>query len=235
MKAWALVPARGGSKSIPNKNLVPVAGIPLIDYGVRAAQASRRFERIVCSTEDRHIAQAADRLGIETDWRPAKLADDETPVAEVAREFLNRQTSRPDVVALIQPTSPFLLPGHIEQLLDEMAKRSDANSGQTIARCPHNHHAWNQREVAEGTVRFAFAEERRRAYNKQKKPRFFVFGNLVATRPAALLAGESFFAEPSCGIEIEAPYDFDLDSRHDVDLAEALLKSGAVQLPHLQR
>jgi CMP-N,N'-diacetyllegionaminic acid synthase len=234
MKAWAFVPARGGSKSIPQKNLVRLGGIPLIEYGIRAAQASGRFERIVCSTEDRHIAEAAQKLGIEIDERPNELAGDDVSVADVAREFLTRQSSHPDVLALVQPTSPFLLPEQIAKLLDEMSARPDTNSGQTIAECPHNHHAWNQREIENKIVRFRFAEERSRAYNKQKKPKLFVFGNLVAVRPAALVAGASFFAEPSCYIEIERPYDFDLDCAQDVDLAEALLKSGAVQLPHLQ-
>ena len=68
---WAVVPARGGSKSIPRKNLLTLDGRPLLDYCVRAAQASRRFVRIFCSTDDSVIAARAHELGIEVDARPA--------------------------------------------------------------------------------------------------------------------------------------------------------------------
>lgn len=232
MSAWGFVPARGGSKSIPLKNLVPLAGVPLLDYGVRAGLASGRLERLVCSTDDERIAARARHLGIEVDRRPAGLAEDATPVADVAREFLGREGT-PDCLVLIQPTSPFLLPGHVRALLDAMARDREALSGQTVALCPHNHHAWNQREVAEGRVRFKFPRERQRGYNKQTKPSYYVFGNLIAVRPAALLQGEGFFVEPSAAVEIEAPYDFDLDGPGDLRVAEALIAAGAVRLPHM--
>jgi CMP-N-acetylneuraminic acid synthetase len=230
--AWALVPARGGSKSIPGKNLVAVAGVPLLDYGVRAAQASGRLARIVCSTDDDAIARRAEALGIEVDRRPAHLGTDAAAVADVARDFLARRGA-PDVLVLVQPTSPFLLPEHVAALLDAMAADPAARSGQTVTPCPHNHHAWNQREVAGGRVRFKFAAERAAAYNKQTKPRHFVFGNLVAARSAALLDGEAFFAEPSVAVEIPTPYDFDLDAPGDVAVAGALVRAGVVHLPHM--
>lgn len=224
--AWALVPARGGSKSIPKKNLAALGGRPMLDYGVMAAQASGRFARIVCSTDDGAIAERAQALGIEVDWRPAALATDEAAVADVVREFLGRQPQMPDILALIQPTSPFLLAAHVRELLDRMEADPEANSGQTVCPIPHNQHAWNQRVLEEGRVRFKFAEERRSAYNKQRKPKLYTFGNLVAVRPRALMAGADFFAEPSVAVEIAWPYNLDVDSADDLLLASALLQSG---------
>lgn len=234
---WALVPARGGSKSIPYKNLVLLAGLPLLDYGVRAVQASKRCVRIVGSTEDARIAERFGVLGVECDRRPSDLAADDTPVADVAREWLTRTraggVTLPDVLVLVQPTSPFLRPEDVSRLLDAVAARADARSGQTIVGCPHNAHAWNQRAFEDGLVRFVHAGERKRGYNKQGKPKHWLFGNLVAVRVAALLAGEDFFATPSTGVEIERPYDFDLDTATDLALAEALLAEGIVRLPHM--
>jgi len=228
---WALAPARGGSKSIPLKNLLPLAGVPLLDYGIRAAQASASVSRIICSTDDDQIAERARYLGIEVDRRPPHLAGDATPVAEVAIDFLARHGS-PKLLVLVQPTSPFLLPEHIDELIGRMLADSAARSGQTVAPCPHNHHAWNQREVAGGYVRFKFPEERRQAYNKQSKPNHYVFGNLIVVRPDALALGD-FFAEPSVAVDIPPPYDFDLDTASDVLVAEALLAAGAIRLPHM--
>jgi CMP-N,N'-diacetyllegionaminic acid synthase len=233
---WALVPARGGSKSIPHKNLVTLADRPLLDYGVRAAQASGRIDRIIGSTEDARIAERFRSLGVEVDDRAARLAADDTPVAEVALDMLKRLGGNrpPDILLLVQPTSPFLLPEHITALLRRMTDDKQARSGQTVSPCPHNHHAWNQRVLKDGRTGFVFAEERRRGYNKQAKPKHWVFGNLVGVRTWALLAGEGFFAEPSAAVEIAATYDFDLDTAEDVKVAEALLSGGVVDLPHMR-
>ncbi len=236
LRAWALVPARGGSQSIVGKNLVPLAGVPMLDYGVRAAIASARFERIVCSTDDAAIADRARHLGIAVQPRPAHLGGNEVAVAEVARDFLRRHDSDglPDVLALIQPTSPFIEPAQIRDLLDRMAADPEAQSGQTVCLPAHNYHAWNQRVVEGGRVRFHFRAERESAYNKQRKPKFHVFGNLVAVRPAALLKGKDFFAEPSAAVVIPWPYNLDVDGPDDVTLAEALLAAGVVRLSQMQ-
>lgn len=233
MRAWAFVPARGGSKSIPKKNLVRVAGIPLLDYGVRAMQASGCAERIICSTDDQEIADRALALGTEVARRPAYLSGDDVPVKEVVRQFLERD-GVPDLIFLVQPTSLFLIPDHVRLLLDAIVRNSHARSGQTVTVCPHNYHAWNQRKVIQNLASFCFPEERRNAYSKQLKPKHYVFGNLVGVRSAELLQGADFFTEPSAAIEIPFPYAFDLDTYDDLAMAEALILSGRVQLPHMK-
>lgn len=232
---WAVVPARGGSKSIPLKNLVPVAGRPLLDYGVTAAKASGVCDRIIGSTDDDRIAARFHELGVEVDRRPPALGGDDAPVAAVIRELLARREGASDfpwLIVLVQPTSPFLLPSHVEGLVRLMAAHREAKSGQTVAPCPHNHHAWNQREVADGMVRFVYEAERERAYNKQAKPQRWVFGNLLAVTATAVMTGESLFAVPSVAYPIESPYDFDLDAAADVKLATALAAAGLVELRH---
>lgn len=237
MRIWALIPARGGSKSIPLKNIAPLGGRPLMDYVVLASRAWGRFERIVCSTEEDAIAARAAELGVPVDQRPERLAADDTPVADVARDFIARSgpARAPDWLVLLQPTSPFVLPKHLEALAAAIRSSAGVNSAQTVAAVPHNHHAWNQRVVENGMAQFAMAEERARAHNKQLKPRHYVFGNLVAARVAVLMAGGDFFAPPSAAVEIERPYDLDVDDRNDLALAEAILARGLVRLDHLSQ
>lgn len=227
---WALVPARGGSKSIPKKNVVNLGGRPMMSWGIAATQAAACCTRIICSTDDEEIATVACEYGIEVDRRPSTLATDDAAVADVAREFLGRQETLPDILILVQPTSPFLLPDHITTLVERMTSRSDCNSGQTITPVAHNFHAWNQRVYESGEVHFKFAAERRAAFNKQSKPKLYCFGNLVAVRPAALMSGMDFFAEPSVGVEIVWPYNLDVDGPDDLRLAELLLQGGVVRL-----
>ena len=80
---------------------------------------------------------------------------------------------------------------------------------------------------------FRFAKERAEAYNKQRKPVLYKFGNLVAARSSTLMEGFPFFEPPSEGVEIVAPYDFDVDTQFDLGLAEALLGAAMIQLPHI--
>ena len=239
MKAWALVPARGGSKSIPLKNLLPLAGRPLLDYVVRAGQASGTLSRIICSTDADRIADRARGLGIEVDRRPAALATDEARVDDVARDFLVRErdagTSLPEVLVLLQPTSPFVQPQDIRGLLTLLEERPAAASVHNVYLVPHNLHAWNQRYVDDaGAVSFPFEAERGKSRNKQEKPMLFAFGNLIAARAEAILAGAGFYAKPSYALPINAPFAFDLDRQSDVGLAEAMIAAGLVEFGHLQ-
>lgn len=207
-----------------------LGGRPLIAFGIEAALRSSRFDRIICSTDDDEIADVAFKTGIEVDRRPATLATDEAAVADVARDFLARSDPKPDILVLVQPTSPFLTPKHICSLLDAMSADFECNSAQTITSVAHNAHAWNQRFFDHGRTGFVFENERLTAFNKQLKPKYFCFGNLVAARPRALFAGADFFAQPSIGIQIEWPYNFDLDVPSDLVLAEAILRAGLVDL-----
>src|SRR5687767_15997783 len=106
----ALVPARGGSKGIPGKNIRPLAGRTLLEYVARAAAESQVVDRVVLSTDDRAIADEGRRLGLDVPFlRPAPLAADDTPmlpVIEHAVESLELGGWSPEIIVLLQPTSP---------------------------------------------------------------------------------------------------------------------------------
>ncbi|MCB1853192.1 MAG: acylneuraminate cytidylyltransferase family protein [Gammaproteobacteria bacterium] len=233
-EAIGLVPARGGSKSVFHKNIHPLAGWPLLRYVVEAGKASR-LGRLFCSTDDETIAATASDCGAVMAIRPAELATDDAPVAAVIIDFLRRLQEReeklPWAVALLQPTSPFVLPEQIDHCLAALAADPHAQSVQTVALPPHNHHAFNQREISDGYVGFRFAHERKQAYNKQRKPKFYVFGNLVVTRTSRLLMDGNVFAEPSLPQIISATHSVDVDTPEDFAYAEYLIEKGLVMLP----
>ncbi len=205
-----------------------------MEYGIRAALASNRLEKVICSSDHDAILKCAKDLGAGADLRPEKLSGDEIPVGEVALDFLNRhRPSIPDVLVLVQPTSPFLLPEHVSQLLDALENDPEAQSCHNITPVSHNSHAWNQREEVNGRARFLYREERNTAYNKQMKPSLYTFGNLIAVRTRALLETGSFYTEPCAVVEIERSYAYDVDQPEDIPIAEALLKSACVSLPHV--
>ena len=155
-------------------------------------------------------------------------------VAHFVEDTQAREGAIPELIALLQPTSPFLLPAHIDDCIAELHAHPDAGSAQTVVPCPHNHHAYNQRVIDdEGVVTFRFAEERKRAYNKQRKPSHFLFGNLVVIRVEAALRQRTSFAKPSRAVVIAWPYDLDADGPDDFRLGEAMLQAGLVRLPHI--
>jgi CMP-N-acetylneuraminic acid synthetase len=236
--AWGFIPARGGSKSIPLKNLALFGGRPLLDYCLLAAKSWPGFSRLILSTDSPEIAARGRRFSVEIHDRPAHLAGDDVPNNQVVlsflRDLIERDLPLPEIMALLQPTSPFVLPEHIGLCAQSLLADAAAGSAQTVAPCPHNSHAYNQRIVVDGKVKFRFPEERRTAYNKQTKPPHFLFGNLLVFRSAAALAQGTIMAEPSLAVPISRPYDFDADSPEDFRLGSLLLAHGFVSLPHLQ-
>jgi len=232
--AIGLIPARGGSKSIPLKNIISLAGRPMISYVIQAGKGAKTLSQIYCSTDHDKIAAVCNDAGIEVIERPEYLAQDDTPVTDVIRHVLETLGERngviPGMVALLQPTSPFLLPEQVDECVEALKNDIMADSSQTVTRVIHNFHAFNQRIVDKGYVQFRFLEERKAAYNKQRKPKYFVFGNLVVTRSRALLDGLDCFGNLSVPIEISRKYALDVDTREDVDYASFLLDSGKVRL-----
>src|ERR687886_659490 len=105
VRVVGLIPARGGSKGIPGKNLVPLCGRPLLAWTVGAACAARGLDRVVVSTDSPEIAATARELGADVLERPAELARDETPMYDVLLHALE-ELGRPEILVLLQPTSP---------------------------------------------------------------------------------------------------------------------------------
>ena len=140
MTVLGVIPARGGSKAIPRKNLHPLGGEPLIAWTCRAAIGARTLTRTVVSTDDPEIAAAARRYGVEAPFlRPRHLAGDDTPTLPVvvhALDELAREGFVPDAVAILQPTSPFRRSEHIDAALT-LLEATGADSVVTVVKVPH--------------------------------------------------------------------------------------------------
>lgn len=118
----AIVPARGGSKGIKNKNIVDIAGKPLIAYSLNAAQESKYIDAIVVSTDSAQIADVAEKYGASVPYlRPDKLATDTAKTIDVIVELLNTLSNRGDIydiLVLLQPTSPLRTAEDIDRALE---------------------------------------------------------------------------------------------------------------------
>jgi pseudaminic acid cytidylyltransferase len=117
MNHIAIIPARGGSKRLPRKNILPIHGNPMLTYPVQAAQKSKMFERIIVSTEDEEIKQIALEVGAEVFQRPEDLARDRATVVQVCKHVLDdlgEQNVHPDFFCCIYATAIFITPEDIK-------------------------------------------------------------------------------------------------------------------------
>jgi N-acylneuraminate cytidylyltransferase len=117
----AIIPARGGSKGLPRKNIIDLAGKPLIAYSILAAKYSKYIDRIIVSTEDEEIAKVAEDWGAEVPFlRPVEMAKDDTNVGDVVAYVIHRLGGHTanKVFVILFPTSPFRNPKFIDQMLE---------------------------------------------------------------------------------------------------------------------
>ncbi len=146
MRYVAVIPARGGSRGIPRKNLQVAGGLPLLSWTVRAAKAARRLDEVIVSTEDREIADLAAREGARVVPRPAHLARDDSPtepVLEHVVEVLREAGARPEAVVLLQCTSPLRGADVIDACIDRFEQ---TGADAVLTACRDVGFRWEQRD-----------------------------------------------------------------------------------------
>lgn len=234
--AWGIITARGGSKSIPLKNIVPVCGKPLIVYTIEAARQARLINRLFCSTDHPAIAAVARESGAEVLDRPAFLSGDLTSSLDVmihtAEELEKAEGAVAEILVLFQPTSIFIRSDQIDAAVQALLNNPGANSSQTVVKVPHQFHAHNQRAMSENgqDIRFVYEKEREVGYSKQTKPVYYTYGNLIVTRTRPLVEKKTLFARPSIPVVIPLATAYDLDGPDDIQLAEVMIKNQIVEV-----
>lgn len=232
--AWGIITARGGSKSIPLKNLVSVCGKPLIEYTINAAKKAKTVNRIICSTDHNKIAETCRVLGVEVLDRPGHLSGDLVPSIDVMIHTAESLEKTWGVVAeillLFQPTSIFITPQQIDVAVNALFNNPKAKSSQTVIKVPHQFHAHNQRMIYDNgnDIAFVYEKERQKGYSKQTKPVYYTYGNLIVTRTKPLIEERTMFGRPSIPIVIPLYTAYDLDSYEDIELAELMIKNKLV-------
>jgi N-acylneuraminate cytidylyltransferase len=137
LSVLALIPARGGSKGVPRKNIRPLAGLPLIAHTIRAAARCPSIDRIIVSTDDVEIARVARRFGADVPFlRPRALAQDQTtdaPVVKHCLDFLRKsERYQPDIIVFLRPTGPFRTTRQIESAIALLAAHRRADSVRSV-------------------------------------------------------------------------------------------------------
>ncbi|MDP3994160.1 MAG: acylneuraminate cytidylyltransferase family protein [Candidatus Doudnabacteria bacterium] len=124
-KILAIIPARGGSKGLPGKNIKLLVGKPLIAYSIEAAKKSKHVDRVIVTSDDKNILETSAPFGAELIQRPAELALDETKMPPVIQHVIDtlktKDNYRPDIVLLLQPTCPLRTSKHIDEAIEHFS------------------------------------------------------------------------------------------------------------------
>ncbi|MGI8423850.1 MAG: cytidylyltransferase domain-containing protein [Chloroflexota bacterium] len=227
MEVLGVVPARGGSKSIPRKNLAPLAGKPLLAYTSDEALRSRELSRVILDTDDEEIAAAGRTLGVEVPFlRPPALARDETLIVDVLCHLLGRLDAvegyRPDVVVLLQPTSPLRRAEHIDAAVRVLAERN-ADTVVTVIPVPHQFNPVSVLQVDEDGQLRPFLQGPLITRRQDKPPVYARNGPAVLVMRREVLERGVLYGERVVALHMDAADSVDIDGYEDLVLAEYLL------------
>lgn len=223
-----IIPARGGSKSIPRKNLKSFCGKPLLAWAIETLKASGVVNRVVVSTEESEIADIAREYGAEVPFmRPAELAQDTTPTLPVIQHALqtlkDNERYWPSYAVLLEPTSVGKRPQHVKGVL-ALLIQSGADSCFSVSEVPSTTNPYWQLKVdPDGRVElFMGGSIKDIIPRRQELPKtYFRSGSIYAFKPELLLAKEpSFYGEDARAYIVESKYAIDIDSPDDWEFAE---------------
>jgi len=230
-----VVPARGGSKSIPRKNIRAFAGHPLIAYSIAAGLQARSVTRVIASTDDEEIAAVARDYGAEVPFlRPAALAQDTTtdfPVFEHALQWLaEHEDYHPDVVVQLRPTSPIRPKGCVDAAVEILLMHPGADSVRGVVLAGQNpYKMWRLSD--EGPMQPLLTSEFEEPYNMPRQklpPTYWQTGHIDAIRSTTIIEKRSMSGAVIMPLQIDPRYAVDIDNPRDWARAEWLLLQGGL-------
>lgn len=229
-----VIPARGGSKGIPKKNIVPLAGKPLIAWTIEEAQKSRYITRLVLTTDDPEIAAVGQTYGVEIPFmRPAELAGDlvtDLPVFQHCLETLRQVEGYwPDLVVHLRPTAPLRQVHHIDSAIELLLAHPEADAVRTImATDAHPMKMWRQEDARLVPYIPEDVYGIQEAYNRPRQSlpvAYFQNASVDVVRAEVIVEQDSMTGRHILGLEMSKADSVDIDSRIDLELAAIILQN----------
>lgn len=237
LQILGLIPARGGSRRIPMKNIKPLNGRPLVAYTIETARACKALSRIVVSTDSDEIAEVAARWGAEVPFRrPAALATAEATELELFDHalgwFHTHEGYVPDLIVLLYPTSPFRRAESIERAVQEMLKHPEADSLRSVRAC--SEHPYKMWTLGDGYLRPFVrdpqgTDQHTRSYHLLPEV-YIQNASIYITRPATITAKRSTTGDLVIPFVMDEMESIDINTPLDFRLAELLMRETTREL-----
>jgi CMP-N-acetylneuraminic acid synthetase len=221
----AIIPARGGSKGLPRKNIRLLAGTPLIGWTIQAARQARQITRVVVSTDDADIARVAKQFGAEVVHRPAEISGDtassESALLHALHHLQETEGYQPELLAFLQCTSPFTSADDIDAAISALVNQH-ADSAFSAAR--FFHFIWRTSEQGATGVNH---DQRFRQRRQERAPEYLENGAIYVMRTQGLLSAKHRFFGKTVIHEMDARKSLEIDDLNDFAMAEAILRNRA--------
>ena len=223
-KIIAIIPARGGSKGIPRKNIKLLGGKPLIAYSIEEALQSKHINKVIVSTEDKEIAEVSKKYGAEIIKRSEELAKDGTPTIDVvfhALDSLEQNKYMYDIIVLLQPTSPLRSTKDIDNSIDLFLSSS---CDSVVSVCEATHSPYWCLKVENEYLKPLFGDEYFRKRRQELETVYMPNGAIYVLAPRTLYKHKSFYCDCTIPYIMPAERSIDIDTKLDFMLAELLIK-----------
>tara|TARA_B100001063_G_C16650072_1_gene495473 strand:- start:99 stop:824 length:726 start_codon:yes stop_codon:yes gene_type:complete len=230
-KICCIIPARGGSKGIKNKNIKLLCNKPLINYTIEEALKSKYLDKIILSTDDKKIAQITNKFGITVPFmRPKKLAKDNSPMLPVIKHLLNKlekdYSYDPEIIILLQPTSPLRTVKHINEAIKKFLK-SKSDSLVSVTKLPHNMNPYSIMKLERNGNLKKFLKYDEKKNLRQLKPIFYARNGaaIYITTKKTIFKKNSFFGDTILPYFMSKIDSIDIDDQLDWIFAETIIKN----------
>lgn len=230
MKTIAVIPARGGSKGLVNKNIHPVAGLPLLAWTVLQARGAVNVDRVFVTTNDEAIASVARQYGAEVIERPEEISGDKATSESAIEHALDLIASNfglePETVVFLQATSPLRLPGDIDRAI-ETFRREGADSLISVTKAD-DLTIWERRNEAWNSVNFDY---RNRGMRQDRPTQYIENGSIYIFTPEVLRRHRNRIGEKLAAYPMEFWQTWEIDTIEEVDLVEYYMKKKGLHEP----
>tara|TARA_Y100000768_G_C23988997_1_gene690846 strand:+ start:5930 stop:6643 length:714 start_codon:yes stop_codon:yes gene_type:complete len=225
-----LIPARGGSKGIPLKNIKNIYGKPLLAYTAEAALKSKNLDRVILSTDSIEIKDVGEKYGLEVPFlRPKILSKDDSPTLPVIIHALENIRKKdnfiPDIVVLLQPTSPLRNNHHIDNAIKVFLDNENADSLVSVVKIPHNFSPYSALQKGKQNIVTPFLKHSENYTLRQKKPVFYGRnGALYISTRECIVDKKSMYGDITISYLMDQKNSLDIDSHFDLKVLECFLK-----------
>lgn len=227
MTNLAIIPARGGSKGIPRKNLQLLAGLPLVCWTIKAATSSLAIDKVIVSTDDEEIAEVSSDFGAEVPFiRPADISADESSALDVCRhalEFFESDSDfEPNNIIYLQPTSPFRKASHIDEAMNFFLQ-NNADTLVSVMPVPHNMLPSSQVYFDQEIDDFIQIENSNNFRRQNKNKNYYARnGPAILISTVETILQNQLYGQKVSVFEMGTISSFDIDEPIDLEIAECL-------------